>query len=67
MSDIKYDVYEYKPKVGSSTLFSKGVSRDFGENRVVFVEGHQFVASVMPLHDSNGLKKIGYIVKPSDY
>ena len=64
MSEIKHDVYEYNPKVGSSTLFSKGVSRDFGENRVVFVEGHQFIASVMPLHDSNGLTKIGYIVKP---
>mgnify|MGYP005994573151 CR=1 FL=1 len=61
--DEKFDVYEYQPKQGSSTLFSKWVTRDFGENRVVFAGGHQIIASVMPLHDSNGLKKIGYMVK----
>lgn len=63
MSDEKFNVYEYKSSAGSSTLFSKGVTREFGENKVVFVDGHQIIASVMPLHDSNGLDKIGYIVK----
>ncbi len=60
--DEKFDVYEYKVG-GVSTLFSRGVSRDFGENRVVFVDSHQIIASVLPLQDSNGLEKIGYMIK----
>lgn len=57
----KHDVYEYITRDGISHFFSKGVKREFGENKVVFVDGHQVFASVMPLHTSNGLKLVGHL------
>ncbi len=56
----KHDVYQYEHN-GSKTLFSRGVKREFGENRVVFVDGHQVLSSVMPLQDAGGLELIGYL------
>ena len=56
----KHDVYKYKPKQGSVCFFSDGVKREFGENKVIFTEGHQIVSSVQPLHDSGGLELVGY-------
>jgi hypothetical protein len=60
MGKQKFYVYEYEHK-GSKSHYSKGVKRDFGENRVVFVDGHQILCSVQPLHDANGLKLIGHL------
>ena len=57
----KFDVYEYKSN--GDVLFSNGVTREFGQNVIVFVDGHKIIASVMPLHGSEGLNKIGYMVK----
>lgn len=56
----KFDVYEYNGD-GLSCFFSRGVSREFGENKVVFVDGMQLIASVQPLHSSKGLDLIGYL------
>ena len=60
MAKEKFDLYEYDHK-GSKCLFSKGVAREFGVNKVVFVDGHQILASVQPLQDPNGLKLIGHL------
>ena len=61
MSDKeKFDVYEYKTTNGSSHLFSAGVSREFGENKVIYTEDGQLFASVQPLHDAGGLDLIGH-------
>jgi len=60
MEKIKFNVYEYDCKEGKS-LFSEGVKREFGENKVVIVDGHQIIAIVKPLQDSGGLKLIGYL------
>jgi hypothetical protein len=57
----KHDVYGYKMESGSISFFSNGVKREFGENRLVFVDGHQVIASVQPLHDSNRLELMGYM------
>jgi hypothetical protein len=56
----KYEVYGYIVN-NSQALFSKGVTRDFGENRIVFVDGLQILANVQPLHDANGLDLVGYL------
>lgn len=61
MEKEKHDVYQYVAENGSKHLFSRGIEREFGENRVVFVDGHQVLASVQPLHDANGLDLIGYL------
>ena len=61
MNKVKHDVYQYVGENGSKFLFSRGVDREFGENRAVFVDGHQILAAVQPLHDSNGLELIGYL------
>ncbi len=62
---MKYNVYEAEYEDGSKTLFSDGVKREFGENHVIFVEGHQIFCSVMPLKidpsDHDNVKNIGYI------
>lgn len=63
---IKFDVFEYETGDGFRTLFSKGVNREFGENKVVYTGDYQFLSSVMPCHDSNGLKKVGYIKAKGD-
>lgn len=60
MEKSKFDVYEHDCN-GSKCLFSEGVKREFGENKLVFVDGHQILASVQPLQDSDGLKLIGYL------
>jgi hypothetical protein len=60
MEKTKHDVYEIVIN-GSKHLFSDGVKRDFGENKVVFVDGHQILASVQPLHTTDGLKCIGHL------
>lgn len=57
----KHDVYELVIN-GSRHLFSDGVKRVFGENRIVFVEGGgQMLASVHPRHTTDGLKRIGFL------
>ena len=64
MSDdekVKHNVYSYKMKGGSISFFSEGVTREFGENRVIFVDGRQVLSSVQPLHDKNGLTLAGYL------
>ena len=62
MSKIKHDVYQYTDgKSNSKLLFSRGVTREFGENKVVFTDGHQIIASVQPLNHPNGLELIGYL------
>tara|TARA_R110000850_G_C9996087_1_gene467939 strand:- start:2503 stop:2727 length:225 start_codon:yes stop_codon:yes gene_type:complete len=61
MEKQKHDVYGYEMKGGSISFYSKGVTREFGENRIVFVDGHQMLASVQPLQDSNGLKLMGHM------
>jgi len=58
MSKVKHDVYQYK---ANGCLFSDGVTRVFGENRVIHTDHGNIINSVMPLHDSNGLIKIGYL------
>ena len=60
MDKQKFDVYEYEYN-GSKSHYSAGVKRDFGENRVVFVDGHQILCSVQPLQDANGLKLVGHL------
>lgn len=60
MENRKFDVYEYEHK-GMKSHYSKGVQREFGENKVVFVDGHQILCSVQPLQDANGLKLIGHL------
>jgi hypothetical protein len=58
---IQYDVYEHKTSQGSSSFYSKGVKRDFGENKIVHVKDGQVFTCVQPLHDSNGLELVGYL------
>lgn len=57
----KYDVYGCASGIDGS-LFSEGVSRDFGENRSVTTDDEVFLASVQPLKcdpDECNLIKIG--------
>ncbi len=62
MSDKKkYDVYQYQTDEGSVSLYSDGVKRDFGENKVVFIGSKQVVASVQPLYDPFGLELVGHL------
>ena len=56
----KFDVYESEHN-GLKNHYSRGVTRVFGENKLVFVNGHQILCSVQPMHDSKGLKLIGYL------
>lgn len=59
---MKFDVYEYKTHGGVSHLFSKGVTREFGENKIVsFLDGLQALVSVQPLKYHNGLAVVGTI------
>ena len=60
MNQGKFDVYKYDAD-GIVTLFSKGIKREFGQNKVVFTDGHQIFGVVMPLHDSEGLELIGHL------
>lgn len=62
MENEKFDVYEYEYN-GMKSYYSRGVEREFGENRVVFVDGMQIICSVQPLNDANGLKLIGYMYR----
>jgi hypothetical protein len=60
MQKQKFEVYGFIVN-GNQTLFSKGVTRDFGENKVVFTESNEFLSSVLPLQDSGGLEFVGHI------
>lgn len=60
MEKTKHEVYEVVIN-GSQHLFSDGVKREFGENKVVFVDGHQIFASVQPLRTTDGLKRVGHL------
>jgi hypothetical protein len=66
MMDVKHDVYQAEYIKGSPELFSAGVTRAFGTNKIVFVDGHQIFASVMPLmcdpETDDTLERIGYLV-----
>jgi len=62
----KFDVYEYKADGFGSCLFSEGVTRVFGENKVIIADGFKIFASVQPLHKKDGLKLIGYIYKSEE-
>lgn len=55
----------YKSSYGH--LYSSGVKRDFGENKVLYIESDdgkvvQDLNVVMPLFTTEGLVKIGYII-----
>jgi hypothetical protein len=60
MSKQKFDVFEYEFN-GSRSHFSSGVAREFGENKIVFVDGHQILVCVQPLQGSGGLTLVGYL------
>lgn len=61
---MRYDVYQ-STEPGDSELYSKGVTRDFGTNKIVnFSDGGQYFCSVMPLKvdpDLYDMKKVGHI------
>lgn len=60
MDKKKFDVYGYVVN-GSQFLFSKGVTREFGENRTIYIDDQQILASVQPLYDANGLDLVGHM------
>lgn len=61
MKLTKYDVFEATLS-GSTHFFSNGITRVFGENKVIHTEGGTIFASVQPAFaDTSDLKKIGHI------
>jgi hypothetical protein len=46
---------------GSEHFFSEGVTREFGENKMMFIHGGTTISLVQPLHTTEGLNLIGYI------
>ena len=58
---MKYEVYGHKE---SAELFSKGVSRAFGENKIVTINNAQVFCSVLPLMcdpEAVGLELVGIL------
>ena len=58
---VRHDVYEYSSSNGSfKALFSDCVKREFGENKVVFIDGDCLVCTVQPLRSKESLKLAGH-------
>ena len=57
-----HDVYEYKATVGGA-FFSTGVTREFGQNKIVTTKSNgEIFTTVMPLHSTDGLVLVGYLI-----
>ncbi len=60
----RFDVYQYITENGTRCMFSEGVAREFGENKMVTITGGtRLMVNVKPLQDSNGLTLIGTLFK----
>ena len=58
----KHDVYEYKDSAFGA-FFSAGVTREFGQNKIVTTKDRgEIFTSVMPLHSTDGLVLVGYLI-----